>query len=185
MNHLTHSRRWTMMVLLWFGMSIFGTIRAQHMMKGNATYYADFFHGKRSADGSVFNQNSFTCAHRTLPFGTVLKVTNQRNGLSTIVTVTDRGPYGRGLVIDLTRAAAQEIKMIASGVAPVMLEIISGNLLLDNKILHNFLDEQILSLSKKNEFMHMFRLIPEELEPQWMDKSVHQPLPKKKTKKNN
>ena len=99
--------------------------------------------------------------------------------------MTDRGPYSKGRVIDLTRAAAQEIKMIASGVAPVMLEIISGNLLLDNKILHNFLDEQILSLSKKNEFMHTFRLIPEKLEPQWMDKSVHQPLPKKKTKKNN
>ena len=94
MNHLTHSRRWTMMALLWFGMSIFGTVWAQHMMKGKATYYADFFHGKRCADGSIFNQNGFTCAHRTLPFGTVLKVTNQRNGLSTIVTVTDRGPYG-------------------------------------------------------------------------------------------
>ena len=67
------------------------------MMKGNATYYADFFHGKRSADGSVFNQNGFTCAHRTLPFGTVLKVTNLNNGLSTMVTVTDRGPYSKGI----------------------------------------------------------------------------------------
>ena len=185
MNHLTNSRIWATCLLLWFGMSCYSHVWAQHMMKGKASYYADYMHGKQCANGSLYNKNDFTCAHRTLPFGTVLKVTNLNNGLSTMVTVTDRGPYSKGRVIDLTRAAAQEIKMIASGVAPVMLEIISGNLLLDNKILHNFLDEQILSLSKQNEFMHMFRLIPEELEPQWMDKSVHQPLPKKKTKKNN
>ncbi|GEM_PF-1496700 len=170
MNHLTHSRRWTMMALLWFGMSIFGTIRAQHMMKGKATFYADFFHGKRSADGSVFNQNGFTCAHRTLPFGTVLKVTNQRNGLSTIVTVTDRGPYGRGLVIDLTRAAAKEINMISAGVVPVVLEIIKGDVLLGNvEQLHAFLNEQLDSISNKYEFLHMYEKNAEELEPHWMD----------------
>ena len=182
MNHPTNFRIWATCVLLWLGMSCNSDMWAQHLMKGKASYYADFMHGRKCANGSIYNKNDFTCAHRTLPFGTVLKVTNLNNGLSTMVTVTDRGPYSKGRVIDLTRAAAQEIKMIASGVVPVMLEVISGNLLLDNKILHNFLDEQILALSKKNESTLMFKLIPKELEPLWMDKSVHQPLPKKKRK---
>ena len=169
MNHPTKFRIWAAGILLCFGISFCNPAVAQHLMKGKATYYADYMHGKRCADGSVYNKNGFTCAHRTLPFGTVIKVTNLNNGLSTTVTVTDRGPFGKGLVIDLTRAAAQEIKMIASGVVPVTLEVVKGKHLHGNEALHDFLDEQIDSISSKEEYLRMFELEPEILEPHWMD----------------
>lgn len=86
---------------------------------GNATYYGDKWHGRRAADGSIFNQDSLTCAHRTLPFGTLLHVRNPKNGKEVVVRVTDRGPFRRNTVIDLSKAAAKEIDMIRVGVAKV------------------------------------------------------------------
>lgn len=86
---------------------------------GNATYYGDKWHGRRAADGSIFNQDSLTCAHRTLPFGTLLHVRNPKNGKEVVVKVTDRGPFRRNTLIDLSKAAAKEIDMIRAGVAQV------------------------------------------------------------------
>ena len=86
---------------------------------GKATYYAHRFHGKRMSNGENYDKNGFTCAHRKLPFGTKLRVVNKVNGKSTVVRVTDRGPFGKGKIVDLSYAAAREIDMIRAGVVNV------------------------------------------------------------------
>lgn len=92
--------------------------------QGMASWYGPGFHGRRSASGERFNQNAMTAAHRTLPFGTQVRVTNLHNGQSTVVRINDRGPFTGGRVIDLSAAAARKIGMMSSGVAPVKLEIL-------------------------------------------------------------
>jgi rare lipoprotein A len=94
------------------------------VLVGMASWYGGQFHGRRAADGSRFNMNAMTAAHKTLPFGTVLKVVNQRTKKSCYVRITDRGPYARGRIIDLSRGAAKAIGMLGSGVARVSLEIV-------------------------------------------------------------
>ncbi len=89
-----------------------------------ASFYADKFHGRKAADGSIYHRDSLTCAHKTLAFGTFLKVTNPSNGKTVHVTVTDRGPFIKGRTIDLSFAAAKELGIIAQGVASVDFEIV-------------------------------------------------------------
>lgn len=96
------------------------TTRAQQV--GDATYYSNRLHGRFTSDGSRYHRDSLTCAHKTYPLGTYLKVRNARNGQEVIVKVTDRGPYRRGAIVDLSYAAAKEIGMIAAGVVPVEVE---------------------------------------------------------------
>ena len=98
------------------------TIKAQS--DGKASYYSNGLHGRRMSNGERYDRNAFTCAHRTLPFGTRLRITNPRNGKSVIVRVTDRGPFVRGRVVDLSYAAARELGTIASGVAYVKVELV-------------------------------------------------------------
>lgn len=89
---------------------------------GKASYYSKRATGARSASGQRIHHDSLTCAHRYYPFGTMLKITNLRNDKSVIVEVIDRGPFGRGRIIDLSWAAAKEIDMISQGVATVKVE---------------------------------------------------------------
>jgi rare lipoprotein A len=91
---------------------------------GIASYYGGRFHGRLTASGARFNQHALTAAHRKLRFGTRVRVTHARNGRSVVVTINDRGPYARGRVIDLSRAAAAKLGMLQSGVAPVRLEVL-------------------------------------------------------------
>jgi rare lipoprotein A len=96
---------------------------------GEATYYADRFHGRRTASGVVFSNDEFFAAHRTWPFGTVLRVTNTANGRHVLVLVVDRGPHGssdrqRRTIIDLSRRAAQELDFIRQGRAPVRVDVL-------------------------------------------------------------
>lgn len=95
------------------------SISAQHRQVGKATYYSKRAHGAMTASGERLHRDSFTCAHRTLPFGTMLKVKDLNSGKEVIVKVTDRGPYGRGRVIDLSYAAAKEIGLLQKGVSSV------------------------------------------------------------------
>lgn len=97
---------------------------AQKKQQGKASYYSKRATGARTASGQRLHHDSLTCAHRYYPFGTHLKVTNLRNNKSVIVKVIDRGPFGRGRIIDLSWAAAKEIGMIAQGVASVKVEIV-------------------------------------------------------------
>jgi rare lipoprotein A len=83
---------------------------------------AAFYSGGRTASGEVTRPTGLTAAHRTLPFGTKVLVTNVRNGKTVIVRMVDRGPYGRGRIIDVSRAAARELEMIGSGTAIVSVE---------------------------------------------------------------
>ena len=89
-----------------------------------ASYYAEDFHGKRTSNGERFNMYDYTCAHKSLPFGTILRVTNLANGKSCEVRVNDRGPFVASREIDLSKAAAVKLDMIGSGTAKVKLEII-------------------------------------------------------------
>jgi len=92
---------------------------------GKASWYGPDFHGKLTASGEIFDQNALTAAHRELPFGTKVLVTNLKNGKSTVVTINDRGPYVKGRHIDLSRAAAKEVGMIEAGVVDVMMLILA------------------------------------------------------------
>lgn len=89
---------------------------------GKASWYGHKFHGRKTASGQRFDQNKLTAAHRKLPLGTRIKVTNLENGKSVRVEVTDRGPYKRGRVLDLSKAAAHRLGMIEGGVILVSIE---------------------------------------------------------------
>lgn len=91
---------------------------------GVASWYGPGFNGRQSANGEIFNQNELTAAHKSLPFGTLVRVTNLNNGRSVIVRINDRGPYIGNRILDLSARAAQEIGMISTGVAPISLEIL-------------------------------------------------------------
>lgn len=86
---------------------------------GKASYYADSFDGKRTANGETFRQRRLTAAHKTLPFGTRVKVVNIANGRSVKVRINDRGPFAPGRIIDLSKKAASRLGMINTGVANV------------------------------------------------------------------
>lgn len=92
---------------------------------GTASFYGSRHHGKRTASGEPFNQHGLTAAHRTLPFGTRVKVTNLKNERSVVVLINDRGPHTRGRLIDISKAAAQQLDMIRSGTARVRVQSLS------------------------------------------------------------
>jgi rare lipoprotein A len=83
------------------------------------------FHGRQASNGEIYDMNKLTAAHRTLPFETMVRVTNERNGKSTVVRITDRGPFVNNRIIDLSYAAAREIESVGPGVVPVRLEVLS------------------------------------------------------------
>ena len=91
---------------------------------GVASFYGRKFHGRRTASGERFDMNAMTAAHRTLPFGTRVKVTNPRNGKSVTVRINDRGPFSKGRTIDLSRAAAEQLGMVNRGHGEVVLELL-------------------------------------------------------------
>lgn len=90
---------------------------------GSASYYHDSLAGRKTANGERYNPRAMTAAHRTLPFGTRLKVTNLANGRSVFVTVNDRGPYAKGRILDLSRAAAEKLGFIKQGHTRVRIEV--------------------------------------------------------------
>lgn len=85
---------------------------------GKATYYARKFEGRKTASGAVYRANKFTAAHKTLPYGTEVLVTNLNNGKSVTVVINDRGPFGKGMTIDLSVIAAKQIGLYSKGVVP-------------------------------------------------------------------
>lgn len=93
---------------------------------GKASWYGVPFHGRRTANGEIYNMHTLTAAHKTLPFDSIVKVTNQLNNESIIVRINDRGPYINGRDIDLSYGAAKQLNMLHSGVIPVKLEVITN-----------------------------------------------------------
>ncbi|OSZ70073.1 hypothetical protein CAP40_04385 [Sphingomonas sp. IBVSS2] len=92
-----------------------GLAPAAAIATGEASYYADRFAGKRTASGEAYDPSDFTAAHRSLPFGTHVRVTDVANGRSVVVRINDRGPWGKGRLIDISRAAANEIGLARRG----------------------------------------------------------------------
>jgi rare lipoprotein A len=92
------------------------------VQEGFASYYGHRFHGRRTASGARYDMNALTCAHPSASFGTRLRVTELAGGRSVVVTVTDRGPFARGRVIDLSLAAARALRIVSRGVARVRVE---------------------------------------------------------------
>jgi len=99
--------------------------RAIFIQEGIASWYGAEFNGKPTASGEIFNDSALTAAHPSLPFGTVLRVTNQHNNKSVTVRVNDRGPFVAARIIDISRAAAVQLDMITTGTAPVKVESLS------------------------------------------------------------
>ena len=94
------------------------------IIQGKASFYGSEFNGRKTANGEVYDETALTAAHRTLPFGTVLRITNLQNGLSVIVRINDRGPFHPDRVIDISKSAAEEIDLIKYGVADIEAEIL-------------------------------------------------------------
>lgn len=99
-------------------------VAADAVVEGIGAYYSDVFQGKKTASGELYDKNALTAAHKTLAFGTQVKVTNLDNGKSVTVVINDRGPYTKDRIIDLSRAAAEQIDMIKQGIVPVRMEIL-------------------------------------------------------------
>ena len=98
---------------------------AGYKEEGNASWYGAPFHGRRASNGETYDMYKLTAAHRTLPFETMVRVTNANNGKSTVVRITDRGPFVDNRIIDLSLAAAREIESVGPGVVPVRVEVLS------------------------------------------------------------
>lgn len=95
------------------------------VMNGHASWYGPGFHGRKAANGKPFNMHHMTAAHKTLPFGTKLKVTCKSSGKSVVVTVTDRGPYIKGRNLDLSYAAAKALDMVDRGTSLVKIQVLN------------------------------------------------------------
>ena len=107
-----------------------GKVARGAVQTGLGSYYASKFDGRTTASGSVYRPGGMTAAHNTLPFGTVIRVTNTRNRRSVEVTVTDRGPHTKGYIVDVSRRAAVQLDIIEAGVVPVEVAVVrpaSGN----------------------------------------------------------
>lgn len=112
------------MLILLFLQPVLSASEQTPYESGFASWYGGKFQGRKTASGEIFDTNLLTAAHKTLPFGTVVKVTNLENGKTVVVRINDRGPFVEGRIIDLSQAAAEEIGMLGAGVARVNLEIV-------------------------------------------------------------
>ena len=101
-------------------------VPGQYIEEGIASWYGAPFDGRRTSNGEIYDMHDFTAAHRTLPFGSMVRVTNLRNGKQTEVRINDRGPFVANRIIDLSYSAAQAIGMVGTGTAPVRLEVTGG-----------------------------------------------------------
>jgi len=101
------------------------SVKEGMVFEGLASYYADDFDGKLTANGETYNMHGLTCAHKTLPFNTWIEVSNLSNGRKVIVRVNDRGPYIGDRIIDLSLGAAKEVDMISAGIQKVSIEVLS------------------------------------------------------------
>jgi len=99
-------------------------VSSGHSESGMASYYGNEFHGRKTANGERFDQGKLTAAHRTMPFGTRVRVTNTQNGKSVVVRVNDRGPFVKGRIIDLSSSAFKSVASVNAGVIPVRIQVV-------------------------------------------------------------
>ena len=113
-------------LLFTFLLSVVGLVNYAQVQTGKASFYADKFEGSPTASGEKYKHNKLTAAHKSLPFGTKIKVTNVANNQSVEVTVNDRGPYVENRILDLSKSAAEKLGFINQGIAEVKLEVIDA-----------------------------------------------------------
>ena len=122
--------RKALMMAAWLALATWlgpGTLAASTApLRGYASYYAQYHEGLRTASGERFHTDSLTAAHRSLPFGTRVRVTNLANGRHVIVRINDRGPYVRGRMLDVSYAAARKLGMLQRGVGRIRMEVLRG-----------------------------------------------------------
>jgi rare lipoprotein A len=118
------SFRLSTILFLFCTIHCFAQIAPPEPEEGLASYYHARMHGRMTSSGIKHDKDDFVAAHKTLPFGTFVKVTNLDNGNSVIVTITDRGPRGKNRIIDVSRAAAEELDFINEGIAHVKIEVV-------------------------------------------------------------
>lgn len=123
MDSIYYNMKKTLILLLggFFALSVYG------QQVGLGTYYADKYHGRKTASGEIYDKYKFTAAHRTLDFGTRVRVTRLDNGRSVEVTVNDRGPFTEGRIIDVSRAAAEQLGLVRDGEVRVKVDVIGGS----------------------------------------------------------
>ena len=160
---LTASKR--MLLLLFVAVMIPLATSAQKLspQRGNASYYADYLHGRTMSNGERYHRDSMTCAHLHYPLGTMLKVRNITNGREVVVKVTDRGPYSRKFVIDLSRAAARQLDIIHYGWRPVEITpFVPGKV------------PYIYKPSREKPVLNLgFSMDEDDLEPYWQEDSIY------------
>ncbi|NCA71148.1 MAG: septal ring lytic transglycosylase RlpA family protein [Sphingobacteriia bacterium] len=100
-------------------------VKPGHSQKGIASYYHDKFHGRKTASGQIYDKNLPSAAHKTLPLGSKVKVTDTQTGKSIVVKVNDRGPFIKGRIIDLSHSAARQLGMLKKGLTKVEVEVLS------------------------------------------------------------
>ena len=98
------------------------TVKTHYTATGKASWYGTFFHGRKTASGNVFNKHTYTAAHRSLPFGSLIKVTNLKNGKKVILVVNDRGPVPRDRIVDVSEKAARDLGFKNQGMTKVKIE---------------------------------------------------------------
>lgn len=136
MQRITDRQTFVCLVFLFFFMPTLAEDNDSIKTEVYATYYADRFHGRRTSNGEKYDKDAYTCAHRKLPFGTLVRVTNPKNGKTAVVRVNDRGPYGKRAKIDLSKAAARDLGMLSIGILKVELEVIEDSIKNGNNFLY-------------------------------------------------
>jgi len=101
-----------------------GSKTSVYVLRGKASYYGEDFHGRRTANGEIYDMYGLTAAHRELPFGTICRITNLKNGKSVIVRINDRGPFVPGRIFDLSYDAAKKLEALDDGIIQVKAEIL-------------------------------------------------------------
>jgi rare lipoprotein A len=136
-TNFLHIRRWSIRLLPLLVLALLASCHSSrsvgnspagpsgtYSQKGLGSYYASKFAGRATASGTTYRPGEMTAAHNTLPFGTLIRVTNIRNGRSVEVTVTDRGPHTKGYIVDVSRRAAVQLDIIEAGVVPVEVTVV-------------------------------------------------------------
>jgi len=121
------NKQFVLLLFLWLILSVSCLGQDMFVQHGQASFYADRFHGRLTASGEKYDAGKLTAAHLTLPFGTLVRVVNTDNNRSVTVRINDRGPFVEGRIIDLSKEAAEKLDFLSRGVAKVRIEVVSSS----------------------------------------------------------
>jgi rare lipoprotein A len=137
-----------------------GPPAARPLGEGMASWYGVPFHGRRTANGEIYDMEKLTAAHKTLAFDTIVRVTNLKNGRTVEVRINDRGPFVEGRIIDLSLSAARQLDMVADGVVPVRLDLVTGP-----HALTNYYTVQVAAFRERQNAAELVRRLERSYQP--------------------